>query len=262
MADATTEQLQIRIHGDASQPTLIFLPGMHGDWTLIGSFRRALDNRVRFVEFIYPRTLTWSLDDYATAVEEALVANGITTGWLLGESFGSQIVWPMLAHGKIDVQGVILAGGFAKHPMRWLARLAEKIAGCVSLRLLIKVIFGYAKIAKLRFRKSPETLAHIDEFVSRRTELDKQAATYRLHLVAQNDPSDIARQTRVPVYMLIGAIDPIVPWPWTRSWFRRNCPALRDCKIFWRADHNVLGTASGQSAEQVMKWMKTQETTC
>jgi len=252
-----TEQLQIRIHGDPSQPTLIFLPGMHGDWTLIGSFRRALNNRVRFVEFTYPRTLTWSLDDYAAAVEEALVANGITSGWLLGESFGSQIVWPMLARGKINVQGVILAGGFARHPMRWLARCAERTAGYVSLRLLVKVIFGYAKIAKLRFRKSPETLANIDEFVSRRTELDKQAATYRLHLVAQSDPSAIARSTTVPVFMLVGAIDPIVPWPWTRRWFRRHCAALREYKIFWRADHNVLGTASRQSAELVLKWMTT-----
>ena len=139
--------------------------------------------------------------------------------------------------------------------MRWLARFAERTAGYVSLRLLVKIIFGYAKIAKLRFRKSPETLAHIDEFVSRRTELDKQAATYRLHLVAQNDPSAVARQAQVPVFMLIGAIDPIVPWPWTRMWFRRNCPALCDCKIFWRADHNVLGTAANQSAKQVVKWM-------
>ncbi|MEI7807808.1 MAG: hypothetical protein WCJ07_04915 [Verrucomicrobiota bacterium] len=86
------EELQLRIHGDASLPTLIYLPGLHGDWTIIGGFRRALAGRARFVEFTYPRTLDWSLDDYAAAIESALEKNGITTGWLLGESYGSQIV--------------------------------------------------------------------------------------------------------------------------------------------------------------------------
>ena len=60
---------QLRIHGDASLPTLIYLPGLHGDWTLVGGFREAVDGRVRFVEMTYPRTLTWSLDDYAAAIE-------------------------------------------------------------------------------------------------------------------------------------------------------------------------------------------------
>ena len=50
------ERLQIRIHGDASRPSLIHLPGMHGDWTLVSSFRAAVAGRVRFVEFSYPQT--------------------------------------------------------------------------------------------------------------------------------------------------------------------------------------------------------------
>ena len=86
------EELQLRIHGEASLPTLIYLPGLHGDWTLIGGFRKAIGGRVRFVEITYPRTLTWSLDDYAAAIETALAQNGITRGWLLGESYGSQVV--------------------------------------------------------------------------------------------------------------------------------------------------------------------------
>src|ERR1035441_281411 len=77
------EELQIRIHGAASLPTLVYLPGLHGDWTLVGDFRRQLAGKVRFVEFIYPRTLTWSLDDYAEAVENALAQNRIAGGWLL-----------------------------------------------------------------------------------------------------------------------------------------------------------------------------------
>ncbi|HWC59246.1 MAG TPA: hypothetical protein VHC44_06085, partial [Verrucomicrobiae bacterium] len=79
------EQLQLRIHGEASLPTLIYLPGLHGDWTLIPSFKRALGNRARFVEVTYPRTLTWSLDDYAVNLEAALAEQGLTRGWILAE---------------------------------------------------------------------------------------------------------------------------------------------------------------------------------
>ena len=118
------EELQLRVHGEASLPTLIYLPGLHGDWTLIGGFRKAIGEKVRFVEFTYPRTLTWSLDDYAAAIETALAQNGITGGWLLGESYGSQVLWALLARGKFQAQGAILAGGFVKHPMRWAVRLA------------------------------------------------------------------------------------------------------------------------------------------
>jgi pimeloyl-ACP methyl ester carboxylesterase len=250
------EELQLRIHGDASQPTLIYLPGLHGDWTLVSSFKRALGNRVRFVETTYPRTLTWSLEDYAANVESALAEKNITGGWLLGESFSSQVVWPMVARGKFQTQGVILAGGFVKHPVYAGVRLAEQIGRGIPLRLLIRIMFGYARIARYRYRHSPETRASIQEFVARRSvELDRQAAVHRLRLIAGSDFREIAKSTKIPIFAITGGIDPIVPWFVIRSWLRRNCPALRDYEIMWRADHNVLSTAANASADQVVKWM-------
>jgi pimeloyl-ACP methyl ester carboxylesterase len=251
-----SEELQLRIHGAASLPTLIYLPGLHGDWTLIGGFREAVGGKVRFVEFIYPRTLVWSLDDYAAAIETALAQNGIANGWLLGESYGSQVLWAMVARGKFTAQGMILAGGFVKHPMRWAMRLAPNSFGDrISTALFVRIIFGYVKIARFRYRRSPETLATIDEFVVRRTELDRQAAQHRLHLIAQYDPCPIARQTNVPVFGLSGFLDPIVPWPFVRRWLKKNCPALRDYKVIHSADHNVLGTAPVDAAKQILAWM-------
>jgi pimeloyl-ACP methyl ester carboxylesterase len=249
------EELQMRIHGEAGLPTLIYLPGLHGDWTLVGGFRRALAGRARFVEFIYPRTLDWSLDDYAQVIEARLLENGIARGWLLGESYGSQVLWPIVARRRIDVQGVVLAGGFVRHPMRWAARLAQRVAGEIPLSLLTRLMFGYARIARFRYRRSPETMASIQEFVARRTELDRQAAVHRLRLIAENDPCSIAARFSGPVFAASGFLDPIVPWFFVRRWLRRHCPALRDYRIFWRADHNVLGTAPDAVADQVIKWI-------
>src|SRR6267143_1711496 len=112
-----TDNLKMRVHGDASLPTLVYLPGLHGDWTLVTSFRLAIASRVRFVEFTYPRTMTWSLDDYAAAVEAELLTNGIQRGWLLGESFSSQVAWALIGktvdvENRFHPEGLILANGF------------------------------------------------------------------------------------------------------------------------------------------------------
>lgn len=248
------DSVQLRMYGDPSLPTLIYLPGLHGDWTLIGGFRHAVNGKVRFVEVTYPRTLSWSLDDYASGVETALTNNAITTGWLLGESFSSQVVWTMMAHGKFPAQGVVLAGGFVKYPnpMLWLM---EKIVGRLSTKALVRIIFGYAKIARFRYRRSPQTTATLDEFIGRRTELDRHAAQHRLHLLVGNDPRPIVCQLKVPVFALTGLLDPIVPWPRVRRWLKKNCPALHDYKIIRHADHNVLSTAPEESAEQILEWI-------
>jgi pimeloyl-ACP methyl ester carboxylesterase len=250
------EELQLRVHGDESLPTLIYLPGLHGDWTLIGAFRKAVAGKVRFVEMAYPRTLDWSLDDYAAAIESALAKQGIASGWLLGESFGSQPAWTLVARGRFQAQGVILAGGFVKYPLHRMLRLTEKIAGRISTAFFIWLLFGYAQTSRIRFRRSPETLAGLDEFIVRRTELDHRAAQHRLRLIAENDPRAVAHQTRLPVFGLSGAMDPIVPWPLVRRWLKRHCPALRDYKIVLRADHNVLTTAPQQAAQHILaSWL-------
>jgi len=249
------EELQIRIHGTDLLPTLVYLPGLHGDWTLVGRFRKALGGRVRFVEITYPRTLTWSLDDYAAGVETELARYGITRGWLLGESFSSQVVWPLLSRKRFQTEGVILAGGFVRHPIRWGVRLAEYFCGAISLGLLTRILFGYARIARIRNRHSPEARAALDEFLARRTRLDQQAAKHRLHLLAQNNPCEIAKTANVPVYAITGLFDPIVPWFWVRRWLKKNCPALREYRIVARSDHNVLGNAPRTAAEYVIGWM-------
>src|SRR2546428_608243 len=94
---------------------------MHGDWTLVASFRHELAAMSRLVEITYPRTTTWSLDNYAQGIEAALHAADVRVGWLIGESFGSQPAWAMIGRSQrgesqLQIHGLILAGGFVKHP--------------------------------------------------------------------------------------------------------------------------------------------------
>lgn len=250
-----SELLQIRVHGDAALPTLIYLPGLHGDWTLVTSFRLAVRGRVRFVEFTYPRSLEWSLEAYADAVEGALLAEGIGRGWVLAESFGSQVAWPLMQPRRFQPEGLILAGGFVKHPLKRCVQVTERLGMGVSLTWLTRVLFWYARVARLRFRHAPEVLAGLQEFLVRRTELDRRAAVHRLRLIAGSDLRPIARATSVPVFHLTGVLDPVVPWPPVQRWLRRECPGWRANRVVWTADHNVLGTGTAASAEQVLRWL-------
>jgi pimeloyl-ACP methyl ester carboxylesterase len=255
------ERLQIRIHGDPSLPTLVYLPGLHGDWTLVSSFRAAISGKVRFVEFTYPQTTEWSLDDHAREIEQALLANGITEGWVIGESFGSQPAWQLIKRAcenstGFQTRGLVLAGGFVRYPIIWGVRLFERVSRRVSLRTVALFCAIYARYAKFRHKHAPESLASIKEFVANRcTEADREAITYRYVLIADNDPRRVARRTTFPVHYLAGSVDPLVPWPHVRWWLRRNCPGYRGGRTIWRADHNVLATAPKKSADQILTWI-------
>ena len=250
------EQFQIRVYGDASLPTLIYLPGIHGDWTLVAGFREAIGDRVRFVEFTYSRAVDLSLEDYAVGIESALKEHGIERGWLLGESFGSQIVWPLIARKKFKVEGIVFAGGFGRHPTVWIVWLVQQLSRPISFRVLRPFFFLYRLYSHIRYRNNPVMMDAVKEFVAWRSEESLRAAKHRLKLILQNDPVAIAQTIRVPVHSVAGFIDPIVPWFGARRWFRKNCPSFGESKIYWPADHHVLGTAAEKSAEQILTWMR------
>lgn len=274
---STEDQIQIRVHGDASLPALIYLPGIHGDWTLVSSFRERMKPRVRFVEFTYPRTLTWSLADYGRAVLDALVAHDIQEGVLLGESFGSQVAWEVLRQcatgrksgppestagsgdGKVAVPfaaaGLILAGGFGRYPYLPLVDFARAVWALTPSRLVGWFFHGYAVFARWRHRHAPETAAAIAEFVARRTEVDLAAMGHRLKLIRDHDPAELVRRLATPVFQLTGFWDPIVFRPPTRRWLKEHCRDYREHRVVGWADHNVLGTAPDEAAAVVSRWL-------
>jgi pimeloyl-ACP methyl ester carboxylesterase len=253
--------VQLRIHGSPALPTLIYLPGMHGDWTLVASFRAAVQGKVRFVEITYPRTTTWTLDDYATGIERQLQADGVTEGWLIGESFGSQPAWAMIRRvqqqqSSLRIRGLILAGGFVKHPWPWGAKLLQFVSRNMPGFLLQVVLETYAGYARFRHRHAPETRSEIKSFVTnRRHPDDSPAMERRYELIVQEDLRSTARNCALPVHQLAGLIDPIVPAPLVRRWLRQNCPGFKGAVTLLSADHNVLATAPKKSAALVLQWM-------
>ncbi len=118
-------------------------------------------------------------------------------------------------------------------------------------------LFVYARYARFRHRRAPETLASIQEFVRhRQAPGDQQAIRRRLTLVGGHDPRSVARQTQIPVFALAGLVDPLVPNAVVWRWLKKNCPGYRGSRMIWRADHNVLATAPKPAADQVEHWVQ------
>jgi len=263
MCMTPTEELQMRIHGQRGCPVLVYLPGVHGDWTLVASFRKAVSGQVCFVEFTYPRLPHWSLTDYAQSIETALATHGMGKVWLLGESFGSQVAWELARRNHpndhvptaLEIQGIILAGGFVRHPFLFSVRAAHWIWNVTPLWFFYQFLKFYSAVAPYRHRHAPETLADLGEFVARRNADDKAALGRRLKLIAENDPRPTARDFQAPVYYLSGGLDPVVPWFSVRRWLRAQCPGFREATILPRADHNVLGTEPKDSARHILAWI-------
>jgi pimeloyl-ACP methyl ester carboxylesterase len=116
----------------------------------------ALGHSCPFAEFTYPRTLDWSLDDYARAAADLLVQAGIPQAWILAESFGSQIAWPLAAAPRpFTPLGLILAGGFGRYPVPPVAALGARITARLPLKWFNDPLRLYAWIARWRFRAQP-----------------------------------------------------------------------------------------------------------
>jgi pimeloyl-ACP methyl ester carboxylesterase len=261
------EELSIRIFGDETLPTLVYLPGMHGDCTLIPAFRLAVQGQVRLVEITYPRTLTWTIPDYGRELNAALLAAGINGGWLLAESFGSQPAWALQelstsadatgsVAGHFRIQGIILAAGFVKHPWTHGPGALRLISRSLPHRASRALFQIHAASIRLQHGRQPEVVADAREFVKRRTPLDRQAIRHRLQLLDHYDPRPVAMNTRLPVHYLAGALDPLVPWLVVIRWLRRHCPGYRGSRTLWLANHNVLLTAPRACARSVVQWMQ------
>jgi pimeloyl-ACP methyl ester carboxylesterase len=244
--------VELRVH-PGKGPTLIYLPGLHGDWGLIGQFRRELGDAVRFVEFAYSKDEI-PLSELARHVHGALEREGIEDGWLLGQSFGSQVAWSLLERGYA-AEGVVLAGGFVKHPWPWGVALMRGIMGGLPAGVVKPAYTAYSAACNALARREPERAAEIMGFAQRRGAPEWRAAAWRLRLISTADPRPVARRTTVPVHYLGGGVDPLVPWPVVTRWLRAECPGYKGEKILPFSDHNILGSAPRESAAHILDWI-------
>jgi len=143
-----------------------------------------------------------------------------------------------------------------RHPVIPGVRVMRRLNAALPVSALQRLFRLYAWYARFRHRHAPETLDSLAEFMTNRLAPgDQEAIVHRLDLIASNDPRPVARQARLAVHYLAGLADPLVPFPFVRTWLRRHCPGYRGGRTILNADHNVLATAPQESANQILDWM-------
>lgn len=260
------ERLLIQLQGEAAAPALVYLPGLHGDWHYNAGLRKALGGRLRLVEFGYPRNPAWKLADYVEHLEAALLEHEVRQGWLLGESFGSQVAWGLLARAErqkaagqphFAPRGLVLAGGFVRYPLLWGVRLVRGTHQSLPMSAVAALLRAYLRLLRWRHRQAPQVQKSLEQHQDYQTqELARQAILSRYDIILAHDHRPLAQRTHWPVFYLTGFWDLIVPWFLVQPWLRRNCPGYRGWKVVWNSEHNVLGFQPETSARQILAWMK------
>ncbi len=237
---AASDRLLHRISGPEQAPVLVYVPGIHGDWTPMVNCRGYLARRLRLVELAYPWRARWLLDDFADALAAKLDELGIESAHLLAESFGSIVGWQFALTRPRRVRSLVLAGGFCRPP--WSSFLPAALATMAAIppRWVDSVIGAYIRLHA--GRRDYDADAGFPPFSASRGREGWRACRNRLRVIRATDLRRRLGEIRCPVAYVGGGRDLVVP-------VRREIRCLReslhpDCRftqwIVEGAPHPIL----------------------
>ena len=245
--------------GDPSGPTIIYLPGVHGDWTAQSRARPLLSRDFHLVETAYPRVDSWSIDDFAGALKDLLDGLGIESAHIVGESFGSLVGWQFgIAHPD-RVRSYTLVGGFARSPRFRVAAAAAAALKSIPTGMLESAIDLYVagKSALGEHRETFDTGA----YPATRTQRGLQATANRMSIIQRTDFRGLLHQVRFPVRYVGGARDIVVPVRREIATLIAHLPPHCDfqSELLSGAAHNIIASHPRETVEQITRWVREAE---
>lgn len=245
------------------KPTLIYLPGLHGESSLFSGLHDAASGALQVEKIDYPRAGCQGVSELGEHVLQTLVRRGIRRGWVLAESFGSLVIWELVerifqstAH-EFQVEGIILAGGFIRHPRpRMVARL-RTLVGWVPDWAYRSAWHISGRLLATWYWRNPGRVASVKEFVRHRClPGDRSTLDQRAAWIVISDPRSSAAHFPGPVFQLSGGWDFIVPWgPVTRE-LQKITPGYRGRCLIWSANHGVLFEQPDACVKQILRWIQ------
>ncbi len=242
VAAGVPDTLLHRLSGPVDAPVLVYLPGIHGDWTPLNHTRLHLARHFRLVELSYPQRAEWGLADYADAVEARLAELGLGRVHLLGESFSSLVCWELLRRYPGRAQSLTLAGGFCQPPHPRGLRLLALGFGFLPGALWNRGVEAYCMSLAWRERPAAGDAEREPLFFAARGHRGLRAMRRRLGLIEATDCRSQLAEVTIPVGYIGGGSDPIVPVRREIETLQRALPAA--CRFRWRlvdgAPHPIL----------------------
>lgn len=204
--------LLFRISGPAEAPAVIYVPGIHGDWTPLWRIREMLNRNFRLIELAYPHAAAnWTLEDYVARLRAALDRLELGGVHLLAESFGSLVGWGFCCRHPERVKTLMIAGGFCSTPGRALVALGDAALRLFPARLLDRVVDLYLVYLVRRGFPADAFRRREDFFPATRTPRGWAATHNRLRIIRDTDVRERLCELRLPVLYFGGARDVIVP---------------------------------------------------
>ena len=257
-----TSGLLFQATGPRHAMPVLYLPGVHGDWTPQAAAGRHFRRSFYLIETAYPRVETWSIDDYAQAVDDLLDRLGIESAHVVGESFGSLVGWQFGVRRPDRIRSFTLLGGFTRPPRMRIAAAAAATLKSLPTHVLESAIDSYvAAKAVTRQSRQPIDLGTVDASVypATRTTRGRLATANRMQIIQSADFRGRLQEIRFPVRYIGGAFDFIVPVRREIATLLKHLPPHCDFQsaLLPRAAHMTIASHPEQTVAQITSWIQT-----
>ena len=250
-----TKNLVHQAAGDPNATPLLYLPGVHGDWTPQVRARPLLSRNFHLVETAYPRIENWSIEDYALALKELLDGLAIQSAHIVGESFGSLVGWQFGIANPERVRSFTLVGGFSRPPRFRAAAAAAAVLKSLPTSLLESAIDLYVagKSAVGEHREIFDSGA----YPATRTPRGRRATANRMSIIQDSEFRDQLKEIGFPVRYLGGERDVVVPVRREIATLQAMLPLHCDFRseLVAGAPHAVVASHPEECAEHLSRWV-------
>lgn len=246
-----------RVSGRAEAPVVVYLPGVHGDWTAQTAARPVLTQGLRLIEVAYPRTAAWNLEEFASALGALLDELGQRRVHLVGDSFGSLVAWQFALHDPQRVRSLVLVGGFCQPPRFRLAASAGLALHLMPTPLLELGITAYVNYCRSWRGRCFDLDDGTTPYAATRTLAGRVATARRMAIIQQTDFRSQLHRVSFPVRYVGGAWDRIVPV--RREVRTLNTQLAEPCRfeshLIPRAPHAIIATHPLETAQRIAAWL-------
>ncbi len=251
------DEFLYRVNGDEGAVPVVYLPGIHGDWTPQAAVRPILAEKYRLVEITYPKKPHWSIEDYKNALVSLLDRLEIQSAHVIAESFGSLVGWEFGLEHPSRVRSMLIVGGFCQPPGPQKVLLARWGLTMLPTELFERGVNAYVTIRKHQGKlEHPEMEVDLP-YAAVRMELGRLATIRRFELISQADIRHQLHELRFPVRYIGGESDIIVP-------VKREIRTLEEIlaeetqfesRLIRGGPHTIISSHPEETAGQLVEWI-------
>ncbi|MCH8203536.1 MAG: alpha/beta hydrolase [Candidatus Hydrogenedentes bacterium] len=259
--NGSDDELIYQVSGEECATPVIYLPGVHGDWTPQAAARTILAEKFRLIEITYPKKPQWRIEDYMNALLSLLDRLEIRSAHVIAESFGSLVGWEFGLEHPARVRSMMIVGGFCQPPGPAKVLFAKWGLSILPTEVFERGVDAYVSIRKHQGKLVRPEMEVDLPYAAVRTDLGLSATIRRFELIGRTDFRHQLHDFRVPVRYIGGELDLIVP-------VKREIETLDEIlaeetgfesRLIPGAPHMIISSHAEETAGQLVEWIEALE---